>query len=89
MPSLTKLVEPLDGLVSNGNDIASRTSGEIAKAKLVVNETLKILKAEFCQGLLAQKSAYIKDQLKDLPADVKAWYRNDISHAAEASGPFA
>ena len=78
-----KNLQPLDGLIRNGNDLGTRSLGEVAKTLVALEEALKILRAEFPQGLLAKKFDYVKYQLKSISHDVNSWYRQDNS--ADAS----
>ena len=78
-----KNLQSLDGLIRNGNDLGTRSLGEVAKTLVALEEALKILRAEFPQGLLAKKFDYVKDQLKSISHDVNSWYRQDNS--ADAS----
>ncbi|CAE7637879.1 unnamed protein product [Symbiodinium sp. CCMP2592] len=80
-----KLIQPLDGLVRNGNDLGTRCLGEVAKAQVALDEALKIIKAELPQGLLAKKFDYLKDTLKTIQGDVNAWYKQENSQQGQYS----
>ncbi|CAE7198536.1 unnamed protein product [Symbiodinium sp. CCMP2592] len=85
MNDVLKMLQPLDGLVRNGNDLGTRCLGEVAKAQVALDEALKIIKAELPHGLLAKKFDYLKDTLKTIQGDVNAWYKQENSQQGQYS----
>ena len=58
LQELLKLLRPLDGLIRNGNDIGTRSLGELAKVQVSLDESAKFLKAELPKAIrLPQGSA--------------------------------